>query len=190
MSTLFEGLEKNNLKRLVNTTITIDKYVSKLGSDEHILTIGFTVQDKEPAVDLMVFLERGYDWILDADISSGELDDGRYMVFVEIERNKNIAEHILKMIDNIGNLTNTRLNDWNFLYRRENQKRPLTLNEIEMVVPNSSKEYQTKFLSKKSEEKNNDVELDAMLETANIPIKKIHKRDSELDALRSRANLL
>jgi hypothetical protein len=193
MLDLFEGLEKNDLKRLVNTTITIDKFVSKLGDDKDVMTIGITVKYKEPAVDLMVFLERGYDWILDADVSSGELDDGQYMVFVELERDENAAKNIVKMIDDIGNLTDTTIENWKFFYGRDPNKKSLTVKEIESAVPISSKDYEIKFPEKEekeSEEQNANKELDAMLETARIPIKKTHRRDQELDAMRSRAGLL
>jgi hypothetical protein len=194
MSDLFEGLEKDDLKRLVSTTVTIDKFVSKLGDDKDVMTVSFTVEYKEPAVDLMVFLERGYDWILDADVSSGELDDGRYMVFVELERDKQAAENIVKMVDDIGNLTDTKLDDWTFLYGRDTNKKPLTVEEIESIVPISSQDYEMKFPEKdeeqEDEEQDINKELDAMLETAGIPIKKTHRRDQEMDAMRSRAGLL
>lgn len=193
MKDLFEGLEKNDLKRLVSTTITIDKFVSKLGDDKDVITVSFTVKYKEPAVDLMVFLERGYDWILDADVSSGELDDGQYMVFVELERGKDVAKNIVKMVNDVGNLTDTTLEEWKFLYGRVSEKKPVTIEEIESAVPVSSRDYEMKFPEKKQkdiEDQNINKELDAMLETAGIPIKKIHHRDQELDAMRSRAGLL
>lgn len=191
MKDLFEGLEKNDLKRLVDTTITIDKFVSKLGDDKDVMTVGMTVKYKEPAVDLMVFLERGYDWILDADVSSGELDDGQYMVFVELERGKDAAKNIVKMVDDIGNLTDTILENWYFLYGRANEKKSVTVENIESAIAITPDEYEIKFSEKEeSEEQDVNKKLDAMLETARVKIKKTHKRDPELDALRSRANLL
>lgn len=194
MSKLFEGLEKNDLKRLIDTTITIDKFVSKLGDDKDVMTVGFTVKFKEPAVDLMVFCEGGYEWVLDGDMSSGEMENGNYMVFVEMERSEDSSEKIIKLIKDICNLTDTNLDDWNFIYRRENKIHSLTKENLENIVPLTDKEYILKFPEEENEEEvdkdKSDNQLDAMLEVAGIQIKKTHQRDEDMDALRSRARLL
>ena len=83
---LSEGLEQGDLDRLVHRKLHVDEFKSKMGSDADIIVLSFKVDGKEPARDLMNFIERGYEWILDADISSGELDDGQYLVFAELER--------------------------------------------------------------------------------------------------------
>ena len=85
-SELKEGLEKGDLERLVSPKISIDEYKSKMGSDEEIVVVSFTLQGKEPALDLVNFVEKSYEWVADADVSSGEVFDGSYIVFVEIER--------------------------------------------------------------------------------------------------------
>lgn len=194
MSTLFEGLEKNDLKRLVDTTISIDKFVSKLGDDKDVMTIGFTVNFKEAAMDLMVFCENGYDWVLDSDMSSGELDDGKYIVFVEMERSSDSPKNIFKLIKDICNLTDTKINDWNFTYFKGKEFHPLSEENLKEIIPITQQDYLKIFPEKSSEEKKEkeqlDKELDAMLETAGIPIKKTHRRDHEMDAMRSRAGLL
>ena len=91
---LFEGLEKDDLARLVFPELHIDEFKSKMGDDADIIVLSFLVDGKEPATDLMNFIERGYDWVFDADISSGELDDGQYLVFVELERNPEAAAEV------------------------------------------------------------------------------------------------
>jgi len=53
-----------------------------MGEDRDIVVLGFHVRDKNPAADLMEFIERGYTYILDADMSTGEESDGQYQVFV------------------------------------------------------------------------------------------------------------
>jgi hypothetical protein len=60
MSNFFEGLEKNDLSRTISTTITIDKFVSKLGSDADVLTVGIKAEYKEPAFDLEVEHTKNY----------------------------------------------------------------------------------------------------------------------------------
>jgi hypothetical protein len=85
---LCEGLRANDLKGFVREVFTLDQYRSKMGEDQDVIVVGFTVNEKEPAADLMEFIEKGYPFVLDADVSSGEERDGKYQVFVEIERNK------------------------------------------------------------------------------------------------------
>ena len=41
------------------------------------------------------FIEKGYPFVLDADVTSGEQSDGTYKVFVEIERNKDEVEKVM-----------------------------------------------------------------------------------------------
>ena len=78
------GLHNNDLDSLVNNIIEIDSYKSKMGNDSDIVTLAFSVLGEEPAKDLENFLEKGYPFVLDADVSSGEQSDGMYKVFVEI----------------------------------------------------------------------------------------------------------
>ena len=60
-----------------------------MGEDSDIVTLSFAVKGDQPAKDLVNFIETGYDFVLDADKTSGEQNDGKYRVFVEIERTKN-----------------------------------------------------------------------------------------------------
>ena len=106
---LVEGLEKNDLKRLVTPELTIDEYKSKMGNDEDIIVTSFKIMGREPAEDLVNFLEKGYDWIIDADISAGELENGEYLVFVECDRTSKFPENIMLAVNDILNLTDQKL---------------------------------------------------------------------------------
>ena len=44
-------------------------------------SLAFEVSDQEPAKDLMSFIEKGYPFILDADVSSGENRKGKYDIY-------------------------------------------------------------------------------------------------------------
>ena len=83
---LNEGLRSGDLEHFVDDLFTVDRYSSKMGEDRDIVVIGFNVREKHPAMDLVEFLETGYRYILDADMSSGEEADGNYQVFVEMVR--------------------------------------------------------------------------------------------------------
>jgi len=69
---LRENLEMGDLARLVHNELHIDEYKSKMGTDADVCVISFKVAGKEPSADLVSFIEKGYDFVLDADVSSGE----------------------------------------------------------------------------------------------------------------------
>jgi len=108
------GLKAGDLQDLVYKVFEIDSYKSKMGNDADIVVLSFTVNEKEPATDLVDFIEKGYSFVLDADVSSGEQEDGMYRVFVEIERDKHVPEQIIELIDGISKLADR--NDFRFRY--------------------------------------------------------------------------
>jgi hypothetical protein len=60
----------------------VDTFKSKMGEDRDVCVITFQVKDREPAKDLMEFIEKGYEFVLDSDVSSGENSKGEYAVFI------------------------------------------------------------------------------------------------------------
>lgn len=141
---LNEGLFSGDLENFVSDLFTIDQYKSKMGEDQDITVLGFRVKEKNPAIDLMEFIEKGYDFILDADISSGEEMDGQYQVFVEIERTPNLSEQIQSILEDLTYLTNCR--DWNFRYQKSKFKVPFSVESINEHVPLTPESYKNKIL--------------------------------------------
>ena len=90
------GLRPNDLKDLVKNVFEVDSYQSKMGSDKDIVVLSFTVLEKPAADDLVQFIESGYNFVLDADATSGEQSDGYYRVYVEMERDQKIPEQIME----------------------------------------------------------------------------------------------
>tara|TARA_A100001035_G_C27764720_1_gene493044 strand:+ start:683 stop:1381 length:699 start_codon:yes stop_codon:yes gene_type:complete len=117
------GLLKNDLKFLVDNIIEIDSYKSKMGNDEDIITLAFSVNGNEPAKDLENFIEKGYSFVLDADVSSGEQSDGSYKVFVEMERDKDAPMHILEIADGVRKLAD--VDNLRFRYYKNFKSMPL-----------------------------------------------------------------
>jgi len=141
---LTEGSEMNDLARLVKPELTIDEFRSKMGEDKDIIVLGFTVLTKEPAADLVNFIEKSYDWVLDADISSGETSDGNYVVFVEVQRKPTAAKHIMTMLTDILNLTDQKIDEWTFSYYKGDKKLPITLANLQDKIIGSPEEYELK----------------------------------------------
>jgi hypothetical protein len=151
LSKLFEGLERHDLKRLVSTRVTIDEYKSKIGSDEEIVVIGFKVDSKEPALDLVSFVEKSYDWVVDADTSSGEISDGSYIVFIETERTTEIAENIMQLLKDLEHLTDIKNNEWHVEYYKPQKHIKLDLESLRAAIPTSPEEYRMLFKNKKDD---------------------------------------
>lgn len=181
-SKLFEGLEQGDLKRLIIPELHIDEFKSKMGTDEDIIVVSFKVKEKQPANALMVFMETGYEFILDGDVSSGVMDDGDYIVFAEIERNREAPKLIMRLIDDILNLTDQDITEWQFQYRKNAKLYDLTEENIANIVPLAPKIYKQKF-------KDSDNEITAMQEAARVPINKTAPINSWTEHLRVAAGL-
>lgn len=114
MFQLNEDLRSNDLKMLVDYVFEIDSYASKMGDDKDIVVLSFTCKTEDAAKDLVKFIEKGYDFVLDADATPGESDDGKYKVFVEIERNRRIKKQILEILDGVKKLAD--IDNFKFRY--------------------------------------------------------------------------
>lgn len=140
MPQLNEGLLSGDLKFLVDNIFEVDSYASKMGEDKDIVVLSFTVNSQNPANDLVEFVENGYDFVLDADISPGELDNGKYKVFVEIERNKRIHEQILELLNGVKNLA--EINDFKFRYYKSFHSLDATRENLDGTIPKSKNDYE------------------------------------------------
>lgn len=135
-----ESLRPDDLKHLVKKVFEIDSYKSKIGDDEDIVVLSFTVDHEDPAKDLENFIEMGYDFVLDADTSPGEMDDGTYKVFVEIERGRHVPEQISQLLDGIERLTG--IPEMRFRYHKSFRSQPATEENIAAAVPLDKNSYE------------------------------------------------
>ena len=108
------GLQAKDLRNLVYDIFEIDSFKSKMGEDKDIVVLSFSVKSQEPAKDLTDFLEKGYPFVLDADVTSGEQPDGTYKVFVELERGRDIPAQITEIVDGVKKLAD--LDELKFRY--------------------------------------------------------------------------
>jgi len=148
---LREGLESGDLEKLISPKISIDEYKSKMGSDEEIVVISFTIQGKEPALDLVNFVEKSYDWVIDADVSSGEIFDGSYIAFIEADRDPAIAEQIIELLEDLKNLTEHDVSDWNIYYAKTKKSLTPDLESLKAGIPGTPSEYQKIDRNQKNE---------------------------------------
>ncbi len=137
---LNEGLRADDLKEMVDTVFEVDSFRSKMGEDQDVCVISFKVSDRSPAKDLMEFIEKGYAFVLDADVSSGEDNRGEYSVFVEIARTQKLAEQIKELTYGVKKLTG--IEDLRFKYYKESQVQEATEENLKRKIPDSSGAYQ------------------------------------------------
>lgn len=140
MSNLKEALHKNDLEFLVSNIFEIDSYASKMGTDKDIVVLSFTVENREPAQDLVNFIERGYPFVLDADATPGELKDGRYKVFVEMERNRHVPEQIIEILDGMQRITG--IDNFKFRYYKSFKSILATEETLAETIPTSKQDYE------------------------------------------------
>ena len=139
---LRENLEMGDLNRLIHNELHIDEYKSKMGTDEDVCVISFKVSGKEPGADLVSFIEKGYDFVLDADVSSGEKEGGDYLVFVELQRSEELPEQIMAIMNDLMNLTEQKIEDWRVRYYKSSQEKQLSLEALESLIPLTPKAYE------------------------------------------------
>lgn len=141
---LNEGLRSGDLEHFVDDLFTVDRYSSKMGEDRDIVVIGFNVREKHPAMDLVEFLETGYRYILDADMSSGEEADGNYQVFVEMERTQDLPAQLKELLSGVSQLTKIR--EWRFRYQKSPKSVEFSEESVMEHIPTTPVEYESKIV--------------------------------------------
>ena len=133
------GLRHGDLKDLVYDVFEIDSYASKMGEDKNIVTLSFSVKDRAPADDLVKFLEGGYSFILDSDVTSGEQADGTYKVFVELERDNKSNDNIMEIVDGIKKLS--EIDKFRFRYYKNFRSHNISIESLNEFVPTDPDNY-------------------------------------------------
>ncbi len=146
---LNEGLRAMDLKEMVHDIFEVDSFRSKMGEDQDVCVVSFKVKDRSPAKDLMEFIEKGYSFVLDADVSSGEDNQGEYSVFVEISRTPKLAEQIQELAYGVKRLTG--IDDFKFKYYKESVIHEVNSNNLKTHVPSTVGQYK-EFVNKNKTE--------------------------------------
>ena len=136
------GLQTGDLKELIYDVFEVDSFKSKMGDDKNIVVMSFSARTKESANDLMNFIEKGYPFVLDADVTSGEQADGTYKVFVEMERNKEVPKQVVEIIDGVQKLSN--LDKMKFRYYKSFKSNDTNPESLAEVIPLDNDAYDIK----------------------------------------------
>lgn len=133
------GYRAGDLHDLVLPIFEVDSYKSKMGEDEDIVVVSFSVKENQAAKDLVDFIEKGYDFVLDADATTGEIDTGMYKVFVEIERNRYVNKQIMEILDGVGKIAN--MENFKFRYHKNFRSREASEQTLGETVPIDPQSY-------------------------------------------------
>lgn len=179
-SPLFESLDYKELEGLMKPTVHVDEFSSKMGDDDDIIVVSFFLRDQQAAKDLMSWFEKGYDFVIDADKSPGEITPNRYLVYVEIRRRSTAGAHVEQLLDDLGTLTEfDKSSDWTMHYKGKST--PFSRDAFDQIVPLSPKAYREKY----------EGDLNEMRTAAGLPvIVSYDKKDRALQAIQSAAGIL
>jgi len=175
-----EGLDYLDMVDQIEPNVSVDEYAAKMGRDSEIVTLSFIVKNETAGNDLVDWFERGYDWVLDASLSDGQLAPGQYLVFVEMKRRSKVPERIIELLEDLKTLTDMELEEWTVTVNEEEYEP--NVEQLKQVITISPHEYR---VSEEGEEELNEMRQKAGLE----PVRVFPEQDAELKAFKSMAGL-
>ena len=185
MTVLNESLDYMDMVDQIGDTITIDEYSAKMGKDKDIVTVTFTAHSKLAAEDLVTWFERGYDFVLDASVSEGELEPGKWLVFAELDRRSKVPNRIITLLSDLETLTDIKLKDWKVeIEGEECEADEDAIREHMILNPNVYKDEK-----EEAENELEDKDLNEMRIRAGIDVKSVYVEDEYIKNLKAIAGM-
>ena len=131
------------MENLVTPTISIDQYKPKIGEPNETVVVAFEVAFEQPAKDLSNLIETDVIETLDVDVSDGPNADGKYMVFVEFDRNKDLYEGIMNIVKIASQVT--AITEWKYNFYKGTDSADLTAENLAETVLDNSEEYVLRY---------------------------------------------
>jgi hypothetical protein len=180
LNLLSESLGFKDMEGLMKPTIHVDEFSSKMGDDDDIIVLSFFVRDPQAAKDLMTWFEKGYDFVLDADRSPGEIKPNRYLVYVEIRRRSTAGAQVDELLTDLNTLTEyENSSDWTMHYK--GKEIPFSRDAFDATVPLSPKAYRERY----------EKDLNEVRVAAGLPVvANYDKRDRALQSIQSAAGII
>lgn len=173
------ALDYMDLEDQLKDVVTVDEYSAKMGKDSDIVTLTFTTNSKLAAKDLVTWFERGYDFVLDASVSDGEIEPGKWLVFVEMDRRSKVPNRICRLLNDLETLTRLKLTDWTVEIAGDQIDADEELIRQKMILnPN---EYNL--------DKERDEKLNEFRELAGLETKRMYQEDEYIKNLKAIAGM-
>jgi hypothetical protein len=180
------ALDYMDLEGQLRDNITIDEYAAKMGKDSDIVTLTFTANSKLAAKDLVTWFERGYDFVLDASVSDGEIEPGSWLVFVEMDRRSKVPSRIITLLEDLENLTGMDISDWTVeIDGNEYEASEEIMKEKMILNPNEYKAVK----GDEDEDEETEGELNEMRLRAGLGVKTTYVEDEYIKNLKAIAGL-
>jgi hypothetical protein len=174
------ALDYMDLEGQLKNKITIDEYSAKMGKDSDIVTVTFTTNSKLAAKDLVTWFERGYDFVLDASVSDGEIEPGKWLVFIEMDRRSKVPNRIITLLSDLETLTGLEVDDWTVEIDGDEYEANEEILKQKMILnPN---EYKDK---KESEDEEPETDLNEMRLRAGLDVKTDYVEDEYIKNLKA-----
>jgi hypothetical protein len=109
---LNESLMEDDLKWLVDDGLLIDMHKTKLGANKDYIVLAIVVNDRTPAHDLASFIENSVYDFEDVEVSSATDTKGRYLIYVELNRDSGAFKTIDGILNDAKRLTG--ITTWKF----------------------------------------------------------------------------
>lgn len=179
-----EGLDYHDMERQLVPTVSVDEYSANMGKDSDIVTLAFTAKGKDVGEDLSDWFEGGYDYVLDAQVSDGEVSPGKYLVFVELARRSTVPERIIELLSDLKTLTDLKVDEWTIIVDGEEYKpEEEILKQVIICSPGKYREIE-------GDGEEEDEGLNEMRELSGLePVKDLPEQDAEIKAFKSMAGL-
>lgn len=177
---LSESLGFKDLEGMLKPTIHVDEFSSKMGDDDDIIVVSFFVRDAQAAKDLMNWFEKGYDFVLDADKSPGEIKPGRYLVYVEMRRRSTAGANVEQLLNDLNTLTEFE-NAEQWLMHYKGKEIPFSRDTFDNTVPLTPRAYRDRY----------EKELNEVRIAAGVPVVTSYdKQDQSIKAIQSAAGII
>jgi hypothetical protein len=174
-----ESLDYEDMKGQIDPILSIDEYQAKMGPDSDIVTLSFVVNSKLVAEDLTSWFEKGYDFVLDASVSTGEIAPRKHVVFLELERRTSIPRRIVQLLTDLETLSGIKVSGWKV--KIDEDEYPVDEQIIKDRVILNPNRYKI--------EKEKKDELNEYLTIAGLDEQKIYNKDKEITDFVSLAGL-
>jgi hypothetical protein len=135
---LKESLRPGDLIDMVDSLIEIDRYSSKLGTDEDTIVVAFKAETRDSAIDLGAYLEWSSQGIEDVEASDASDKDGKFHVYIELRRLPGVNEKIVEIVNDVEHATGKQ--DWKFV-GMDGLRRELNAGELNQVIVQDPKLY-------------------------------------------------
>lgn len=109
------------------------------------------------------------------------MDDGDYIVFVELARDNTTVDNIMQLIEELQNLTEQQLGDWRVRYFKSREEKPFSREALESMIPLTADAYNRKYMTEP---------MDQLKAAAGVKVSTKAPKNAHTESLRNLAGII